>query len=107
MDSTNGIQYYERYTSPGHVFYDLDDYIGRIRATTTPTEYNAFKTQLERTVVFKDHTEYFYSDARFNNGTVKVDHFSGLAVFIPWSQTKALIPNYQQTEWYKYVYAGN
>ncbi len=105
VDSTDGIQYYERYSRPGHVFYDLDDYIRRIRATTAPTDYNNFKAQLERTVVFKDHTDYFYSDAQLNEGTVRVDHYSGLAVFIPWSKTAALIPEYRQTPWYAAVYA--
>ena len=107
VTSTNGIQYYERYTDPGHVFYDLDDYIGHIRATATPTDYNDFKARLDRAVIFKDHTGYFFSNAQLNAGTVRVDHFSGLAVFIPWSQTAPLLPEYQQTEWYKYVYGGN
>ncbi len=107
VTGVGGIQYYERFTTPGHVFFDLDDYISRIRASVTPTEYNEFKAQLDRTVVFKDHTEYFFSAAQLNNGTVKVEHYSGLNVFIPWSQTARLVNWYQQTEWYKYVYGGN
>jgi hypothetical protein len=105
LTSVDGIQYYERYSRPGHVFFDLDDYLHRIRATTMPTEYNSYKAQLDRTVIFADHTEYFYSAPQINSGRVKINYFSGLNVFIPWSQTLPLIPAYQQTEWYKAVYS--
>ena len=105
LTSVDGIQYYERYTSPGHVFFDLDDYLIRIRKDRMPVEYNAFLAQLERAVVFKDYTEYFYSDSRFDEGTVRVDHYSGLNVFIPWNETAPLFSDYRQTAWYRAVYA--
>lgn len=100
LASVEGIQYYEGYTRPGHVFYDLDDYLGRVR---TGTDFDAFRAQLERAVVFAGHTDTFYSDfgARTQH---PITHFSGLAVFIPWSATTSLVPSYQQTEWYKAVY---
>jgi hypothetical protein len=69
-----------------------------------PAEYNAFKAQLEKTVIFKDHTDRFYSDFGFG-GYYSITHYSGLNVFIPWSTTSPFIPDYQQTEWYKAVYA--
>jgi hypothetical protein len=104
LTSVDGIQYYEGMIRPGHVFFDLDDYLGTIRKNIVPTEYNAFKAQLERTVIFADHTDRFYSDFGLNQSH-PVTHYSGLNVFIPWSQTASLIPYYQQTEWHKAVYA--
>ncbi len=108
VSSTSGIQYYERLVRPGHLFYDLDDYLGKIRATTMPAEFNAYRQQLARTVIFAGHTATFFSAVgnRSNGKFIPVDSFSGLAVFIPWSQTAAFIPDYRQTEWYKYVYEG-
>jgi hypothetical protein len=102
-----GIQFYEGFSTPAHVFYDLDDYLSRLRGTTTPADYNAFKAQLGRTVIYAGHTPEFYS--AFPKGShgsyIPVEHYSGLAVFIPWSGTIPLIDMYWQTDWYKYVYA--
>jgi hypothetical protein len=103
VTSTTGIQYYEGYTRPGHAFYDLDDYLSRIRAGSA--EYGAFTVQLARTVLFSDHTDTFYTDATFNRGEIYITRFSGLNVFIPWSGMSVLIPDYRQTEWYRDVYA--
>lgn len=110
LTSVEGIQYYEGFARPSHVFYDLDDYLSRIRKETMPTEYNAFLAQLEKTVVFKDHTDKFFS--QFKNGgtyvggqTIPVTHYSGLNVFIPYAGTTLLIDAYRQTEWYRAVYA--
>ncbi len=109
VSSTTGIQFYEGLSRPGHIFYDFDDYLTRIRKESMPVEYNAFKAQLERTVIFKDHTDSFYSGyPRITDGSVvPITHFSGLAMFIPWSQLSAYIPYYVETEWYKAVYGGN
>ena len=98
------IQYLERLSNPGHVFYDLDDYLGAVKKETMPAEYNAFRAQLDRTVVYAGHTGKFYSDFG-GGGYVSVEHFSGLAVFIPWSRTASLFEMYRQTEWYKDVYS--
>jgi hypothetical protein len=108
VTSTAGLQYYEGLTRPGHLFYDLDHYLNTIRGNATPTEYNAYKAQLGRTVIYKDHTaELFSGFPRYNGSFHPVDknHFSGLAVFIPWSETASFIPDYRETEWYRYVYA--
>jgi hypothetical protein len=111
MTSANevaGLQHYDGLTQPGHLFYDLDHYISTIRGSVTPTEYNAYKTQLGRTVIFKDHTDRFFSGWPRPYGSlhpIDENHFSGLAVFIPWSETSSFVSAYQQTDWYKYVYA--
>jgi hypothetical protein len=104
VDSVDGIQYYERFTRPAHLFHDLDDYLIRIRKETTPTEYNAFVAQLNRTVVYKGHTPTFYS--RFSGGGREdIIHFSGLATFIPWSGTVPMFDSYYGTAWFGDVYA--
>jgi hypothetical protein len=102
---TEKIQYYEGIGN-GHIFWDMDDYLIHIRKERTPTEYNAFKAQLDRTVVYKGHTDSFYTDAFLNKGLIKInDNFSGINVFIPWSRTESLKSYYEQTEWFKAVYA--
>ncbi len=68
-----------------------------------PTEYNAFQTQLGRTVVYAGHTGKIYS-AFGGGGYVSINHFSGLAVFIPWSRTASMFDMYSGTEWYRTVY---
>lgn len=98
------IQYYEG-ISAGHVFWDMDDYLIHARAETNPAGYNAFKAQLEQTVVFAGHTSEYYTNAFTSQGPKPINHFSGLNVFIPWSRTSSLFEEYRQTEWYKYVYA--
>ncbi len=105
LTSVDGIQYYEGYSRPGHVFFDIDGYLRVIRKDTEP--YRMFKAQLERTVVFKDHTEKFYSGYPRSLGTkIEIkEGYSGLNVFIPWSGTAPLFSMYRQTAWYKDVYA--
>ncbi len=109
-EDIQGIQYYEGFARPGHVFYDLDDYLSTIRKETNLTGYNAFKAQLDKTVIYAGHTDTFFS--QFRNGSsmfggqfIPVTHYSGLNVFIPWGRTESLFPDYQKTEWYKAVYA--
>lgn len=99
------IQFYEGLST--HVFYDLDDYMSNVAelAGSLQQPYSAFGAQLEKTVVFADHTDRFFSNMG-RNGYYPVSDYSGLAVFIPWTGTSVIIPYYQQTEWYRAVY-GN
>ncbi len=111
VTTTEGIQHYEAITKPSHLFYDLDDYLRTIRAASTPVLYNEFTAQLKRTVIFKDHTETFWSAYRSGQGGregtfITVDHYSGLDVFIPWRGTASMMDMYRQTDWYKIVYAA-
>ncbi len=106
LASVEGIQYYEGYMVPGHVFFDLDDYLTQVIKGSDPEGYAAFKEQFDRTVVFADHTDSFYSNLRYFKGYIDVDHYSGINVFIPWRGTASLLPYYEQTEWYKAVYAA-
>lgn len=103
--SVEGIQYYEGIGSPGHLFFDFDDYLNTTKAASMPAEYNIVKAQLARTVVYSGHTAKFYTDAFRYKGDVAIDHYSGLDVFIPYALTTSLFDAYRQTEWYKAVYA--
>ncbi len=98
--SRTPVQYYEGMAS--HVFYDLDDYL-RNGIAPTSDQYRAFTAQLEKVVVFDDHTEMFYSDYGVRT-THPINHYSGLNVFIPYVAWNSLIPAYRETQWYKYVY---
>ncbi len=101
--SQTPIQSYEEYLR--HIFYDLDDFL-RNGISPESEQYRAFVTQMAETVVFSGHTDNFYSHLISSNGTVlPITHFSGLNVFIPWSGTAPLMPYYEETEWYKAVYA--
>jgi hypothetical protein len=104
MPSVEGIQYYEGIINPGHVFFDLEDYLGRIRKDTYVAGYNAFVAQLGKTVLYSGHTDRFYSNYGWKQ-SIPVTHCCGLNVFIPYSKTTSLIADYTQTEWYKAVYA--
>ncbi len=105
LTSVEGLQYYEGLSRPAHLFYDIDDYLSRIRGTTMPTEYNGFVAALDRAVVWAGHTDEFYSGYPAPLGQmIPVNHFSGVAVFIPWSATAVYVPAYQETEWYRTVY---
>lgn len=100
--STTPVQYYEGMSK--HIFFDLDDYL-RNGISQTSDQYRAFTAQLGRTVIFKDHTETFYTGAFINTGRIKINHYSGLNAFIPWDGWALLEPLYRETAWYKSVYA--
>ena len=59
------------------VFFDFGDYI---RKMTTEEEYNSFKKQLDRVVIYKAATEKLFGDE------VPADKFSGLTSYIPFSE---------------------
>ena len=95
----SGIQSYEGLRN--HVFFDLDNYMQALSRDDALLA--AFRTQLDKTVVWSGHTDNFYSDIGAG-GVRPITHFSGLAVFIPWSGTSTLRPLYEQTAWYEAVY---
>lgn len=90
------LQYYEGLRAPGHIFWDLDDYL---QAASTSGELLAeFRVQLARTVVWAGHTDAYYSD--YDGGAHAVTHFSGLSTFIDYPAAALLMPAYRDTEWY-------
>ncbi len=102
--SVSSIQFYEGFVTPGHIFFDLDDYLQL--ASQNSSLLAAFRAQLDRTVTFAGHTPTFYTDFPEHHGRqYPVTHFSGLSVFIPHSGAPlSLMPYYEATAWYKAVY---
>jgi hypothetical protein len=107
---TEQLQCYEAFRY-GSVFYDLNHYMES--GVLNRSLLTAFRNQLDRTVVFADHTETFFSNYPIQGiGTdIPVTHYSGLSTFIMpnsvWNgstNVNTLTSSYRQTEWYKYVY---
>lgn len=96
------IQSFEGFTN--HVFYDFEHYMRYL--SKNPVLYRGLLDQLEKTVVYSDHTDYFYTDLGYNKGRKKIDYYSGLTAYIPTTGNSTLYEAYKQTAWYKAV-AGN
>lgn len=77
------------------VFYDLGDYID---CCGSESQRAAFKSQLEKTVLFKAATPAFF------NQPVPADKFSGLSVYIPQARWSSMNQFYYQLEWARTVY---
>lgn len=93
------VQYYELMNP--HLFYDLDNYLAAI--SRYPLFYNAFKDQLNRTVLYKDCTDQIYSAYNLS-GWFDVSSYSGLSAYIPrydlpYNQIINLNQAYFQTAW--------
>ncbi len=82
-----------------HMLYDFDDFI---RNLATSEQYDRFNACMEKAVVSKYATPYsFYSEIY---GTRKIDHYSGLSVFVPQPSLIRLSEWYKRLAWYKAVY---
>ncbi len=93
--SLGKVQYYEG-QSP-HSFYDLGHIVELSCANTTVA--TQFKTQLDKTVTSRYHTDRFYSAYGSNNVYYHdINYYTGIT-------TSAMVEHYsydwQQTEWYK------
>ena len=80
------------------VFFDFGDYI---RKMTTEEEYNSFKKQLDRVVIYKAATEKLFGDE------VPADKFSGLTSYIPFSEWSYMNTYYYTLDWGATVYENN
>jgi hypothetical protein len=98
-EELNFIQAYEGMSV--HTFYDLDEYMRRW--ARNETYYDRFLAQLRRTVVYKESTDYFYTDLG-NSGDKPIAHYSGVSAFIDAAATSSLTPYYKETAWYRAVY---
>ena len=83
------IQAYHRFSGM-YWFYDLDDFVGRV---ATDEEYRTFLSALDRTVLYKDATEMFIN--------LKINHYSGLSVYIPRDGYANLNSFYKTLQWNK------
>lgn len=77
------------------VVFDLKDYI---RAMATEAQFKAFCTQLDKTVVYKAATEYYFDEPL---PSAKV---SGLSSYIPLRQWQKMDDQYFQYQWPQDVY---
>lgn len=99
------MQTYEGLTT--HVFYDFDQYIDYWAQNRSL--YEQFAVQLDRTVLYKGHTDCFptmYPSGYYLTPLpITTSHYSGVNAFIPTTATDKLTPFWERTEWYKAVYA--
>lgn len=87
---TDNIQRLDGYTPT--IFFDYGDYVANL--CTDSTLLKEFNEQLERTVPYKTHTEYYYS---MFIGTVKINTFSGITTSDPSTEYTTAK---QETSWY-------
>lgn len=96
----NELQQLEYLTARYHALYDFDDFIDRL---ATPEQYDAFRTCLEETVLYKLTTS--KATYAFNNGAqIAMDHFSGLSVYVPQETLPTLNEWYKNLAWYRAAY---
>ena len=85
------VQRLDGYKTP--VFYDLGDYVAHLcKDERLLANFNA---QLSKTVPYKAHTEYFYSE---RSGKIKLNAYSGLSVSPPTNGNITL--GVEGTEWW-------
>jgi hypothetical protein len=74
------------------VFWDIDQMAER---TGNSVRYGEFKTALNKTVIYKKATEKFI--------TIPIDHFSGLAAYLPTTALPRTQSAYRLTSWNQYI----
>ena len=84
------LQTYDRLSE--HVFWDIDQMAER---TGNSIRYGEFKTALNKTVIYKKATEKFI--------TIPIDHFSGLAAYLPTTALPRTQLAYRLTSWNQYI----
>lgn len=101
ITSTEGIQFYEGFSSPGHIFYDLKGYLMKIR---TPVQLIDFADQLSRVVIYAGHTPTFFTSFGDREIAINSEQFSGLSTFVPTAELLPIMPLYRATDWFKATY---
>ena len=90
----------QRYANT-RVYYDLDEFILQLVNTA---DYQRFKTILDKIVLHKRHTEYFYTMVPPpSSAFIPVLHYGGISTYIPLSSQTSLLTAYKETEWNKKV----
>lgn len=77
------------------VFFDFGDYI---RIVATDRQYEAFRTHLDRAVIYKAITE------KFNNIEIDADKYSGLSAYIPLQCWENMDEYYFSLDWAAAIY---
>ena len=80
------------------IFYDFGDYVSLIidRNQSTPDLAAEFKSQLDRLILYKTHTDRFYTASR---GPLKLNRYSGITTSEPSTSRKAA--DKTTTKWYR------
>ena len=76
------------------LFFDCGDYVAKL--CTDAGLLARFEEQLERTIPYKRHTDYYYT---MNKGKIKINTFSGATISDP--STNSYATEKYQTAWYK------
>lgn len=76
------------------LFFDCGDYVAKL--CTDAGLLARFEEQLERTIPYKRHTDYYYT---MNKGKIKINTFSGATISDP--STNPYATEKYQTAWYK------
>jgi hypothetical protein len=84
------LQTYDRLSE--HVFWDIDQMAERIGNSV---RYGEFKTALSKVVIYKKATEKFI--------TIPIDHFSGLAAYLPTTALPRTQSAFRLTSWNQYI----
>jgi hypothetical protein len=80
------LQTYDRLRE--HVFFDIER---MARVLGDDTRYNAFCEVLNNVVIYKKSTEYFI--------TIPINHFSGLAAYLPTERLPRIQAGFRNTSW--------
>lgn len=76
-------------------YYDLDDFMSRIY--TDESHYSSFTSELNKTVLYSAHTDYFIKgNSRWN---FKIEKYSGLSTYIPNPENIILDTYYRNYSW--------
>ena len=84
------LQTYDRLRE--HVFFDIER---MARELGDDTRYNAFCEVLNNVVVYKKSTEYFI--------TIPINHFSGLAAYLPTERLPRIQSGFRNTSWNRII----
>lgn len=90
----DSVQHFENMQE--HVYHDLADFVSRIAPGTAACR--QFETQLARTVLFTDHTPYFYSAYGYGSHWVGIESCCGVSAYIP-APGRSLNADYARTAW--------
>ena len=93
--STDNVQHYAN----APIFYDLDHFILQL---ATPSEYALFKASLDKVVLHKRNTDYFFT-LILSIASIPITHFGGISTYIPINAQSAIRAAYTETEWNRAV----
>lgn len=89
---------YDKRGAKGTIFFDLSDYVEHL--CTDPVLLASFKEQLDKTVPYKGHTNYYFAAAYSTSGGLPIRKFSGITTSAP-SVSPWVVGSYNRTSWYQ------